>query len=239
MLTPGGSEPHQLLILAECGKAPCVCLSLRQDPLASAVPAVVLVGPSSGDILVPFDGLPPGPLLLTPLTSGLVRLFLRHQPQQIVPTEPDPTIASAAGPPVPTIRRAALAAIPLLDRLLPLGDRQALELLAFIQWVSRQIQAPADGARPMLPRSRAERPAVGPTPLLRGPRPGSRSRVPIPFRCRFLLVRACPVACRLDWWQSLCLSDCHLPALAWAQGRISPQWLCKPQSPVPGANPVF
>ena len=124
----------------------------------------------------------------------------------MVPTEPDPTIASAAGLLVSTVREAALAAIPLLDRLFPLGNQQAPESLALIQGVSRRILALPDGAHPMLPCSRAEHLVVGSASPLRGPCSGSRSRIPTLLGRRFPPVRARLAARRLDWWQGLCLT---------------------------------
>ncbi len=106
----------------------------------------------------------------------------------MVPAKPDPTIASTAGLLVSAVREAALAATPFPDRLLPLGNRQTLESLALIQGVSHCVLALSDGARPMLPRSRAEHPIVGSAPPLRGPRSGSRSRTPTSFGRRILLV---------------------------------------------------
>ncbi len=196
-----------------------------------------------GGVLVPFGGLSPRSLLLTPLASGLACLCLRHQPQQMVPAEPDPTIASAAGLLVSTVREAALAAIPLLDRLLPLGNRQTPESLALVQGVSRRILALPDGARPLLPRSRAEHLAVGSTPPLRGICSGSQSRIPLPLGCHFPPVRAPLVTCRLDWWQGLCLTGFRLRRFSCHQSRqmglyqlqvdlrISHMLLCRLQVP--------
>ncbi len=137
VLTPGGPKPHHLPIVAEYGKAPSVCLPLRYDRLTSAVPGITLVRFPLGGGLIPLGGPPPRSLLLAPLASDLTRFCLRHQSQQMVPAKPDPTVASTAGLLVSAVREAALAAIPVPDHLLPLGNRQTLESLAFIQGVSR------------------------------------------------------------------------------------------------------
>ena len=149
--------------------------------MASAAPTANLTGLPPRGILACPGSFPLRLPLLTPSALGLVCPCLRRQPQQVVPPKPDPTVASAASLPIPTIREAALTAIPLLDHLLPLGDCQAPELSTFTQRVSCRVLSLADRTRPALPRFRAEHLAVRSAPPLCRPRPGPRSRTPIPL----------------------------------------------------------
>ncbi|MFN9980168.1 MAG: hypothetical protein ACK53Y_09655, partial [bacterium] len=77
----------------------------------------------------------------------------------------------------------------------------------------------SDGARPMLPRSRAGHPTVRSAPPLRGPRSGSRSRILTSFGRRVLPIRVRLAACHLDQWQGLCLTGFHFRRFCCRQDR--------------------
>jgi hypothetical protein len=157
--------------------------------------------PTGGVPACPVD-LPLGLLLPAPTVPDRVRSCLRRQSQQMMPPEPDLAVASGARLPVPAISEAALTAIPLLDRLPPLGDRQAPEFFTLIQRVGRRILALADRTRPVLPRSRVGCSFARPPPPLRRPHPGPGSGTPIPFlRGHLGPPCTCLTACQSRQWQ--------------------------------------
>jgi hypothetical protein len=130
VLTPGGPEPDQLSVPANYREAPRSYLLLRLGPLtpAASAPSVGLIGPPVGsapEISARSTDLPLRSLLPTSAAPGRGCLWLRRQPQQMMPPKPDPTVAPRARQSVSAIREATFSAIPFLKRLPPLGDRQA------------------------------------------------------------------------------------------------------------------
>jgi hypothetical protein len=159
VLTPGGPEPNQLSVPANRGEAPRGYPLLRLGPLASTafVSAAHSTGPLGGGAFgssARSGSLPSRLLLLSSAASGRHHLLLHCQSQQVVPPKSDSTVAPCPRLPISAVREAALAAVPLLEHLPPLGNRQTLKSLALIQGVGCRLLALADRARPLLPRSR-------------------------------------------------------------------------------------